>query len=289
MPRLILSFLLLILAWPLHAVVFVSEYVEGSSLNKGIELFNSDAVAFDLAGAGCELRGYQNGSASVGWTVPLTGSIPATGVYVIAHPDADFGGDQTGNLQFNGDDAVAIACNGSLVDVIGQIGFDPGSAWGSGSTSTANNTLRRKTAVCSADDNGADAFDPALEWDGFGQDEFSGLGTHTANCGPDITPPTIVAVTPSTTGPTPATTLSFTVLFSEAVSDFDDLSDVTVNHSGTSNSGISFTPNSPSSYSVIVDNISGTGTLSLTVNSGGRCRWWWQPQQRHADQRPGHD
>jgi len=268
MPRLILSILLLILAWPLPAVVFVSEYIEGSSLNKGIELFNSDAVAFDLAGAGCELRGYQNGSASVGWTVPLTGSIPATGVYVIAHPDADFGGDQTGNLQFNGDDAVAIACNGSLVDVIGQIGFDPGSAWGSGSTSTANNTLRRKTAVCSADDNGADAFDPALEWDGFGQDEFSGLGTHTANCGPDITPPTIVAVTPSTTGPTPATTLSFTVLFSEAVSDFDDLSDVTVNHSGTSNSGVSFSPNSPSSYSVVVDNISGTGTLSLTVNSG---------------------
>jgi endonuclease I len=268
MSRLILSIVLLTLAWPLQAVVFVSEYVEGSSLNKGIELFNNDDVPFDLADAGCELRGYQNGNASVGWTVPLTGSIPATGVYVIAHPGASFGGDQTGDLQFNGNDAVALACGGALVDVIGQIGFDPGSAWGSGSTSTQDNTLRRKINVCSPDNNGADPFDPAVEWEGFGQDEFTGLGAHTANCGPDITPPTIVAVTPSTTGPTASTTLSFTVLFSEAVNDFDDPSDVTVNHSGTSNNGVSFTTNSSSSYSVTVNDISGAGTLSLTVNSG---------------------
>jgi hypothetical protein len=35
----------------------------------------------------------------------------------------------------------------TIVDVIGQIGFDPGTEWGSGLVSTADNTLRRKTAV----------------------------------------------------------------------------------------------------------------------------------------------
>jgi endonuclease I len=248
--------------------VLISEYVEGSSFNKGIELYSTDPGGFDLAAAGCEIRGYQNGSAIVSYTVPLTGAIPPGGVYLLAHPDAAFSGDQTGDLQFNGDDAVALACGGSLVDAIGQIGVDPGSEWGTGNTSTANNTLRRKDTICSGDANGSDAFDPAIEWDGFAQDDFSGLGTHSASCGPDVTPPAIVSVTPSTGGPTAATQISFAVLFSEAISDFDDLADVTVNTSGTSFGSVSFIANSATSHSVVVDGISGTGTLSLTVNAG---------------------
>ncbi|MGB0513687.1 MAG: hypothetical protein ACPGJE_02465, partial [Wenzhouxiangellaceae bacterium] len=261
MHRLFLFFGWTMLAGPVAADVFISEYVEGSGLNKGLELYSTDAGGVDLAADGCEIRGYQNGSASVGWTVALTGAIPPNGVYVLAHPDAAFGGDQTGNLQFNGDDAVALVCGGSLIDVIGQIGFDPGSEWGSGNTSTANNTLRRKATVCSGDAEGSDAFDPAAEWDGFAQDEFSGLGAHGASCGPDTTPPEIVSVTPSTGGPTAATQLAFAVLFSEAISDFDDPTDIMVNTSGTSFGGLTFIANSPTSHSVVVDNISGAGTL----------------------------
>ena len=261
----------IVLAGHAAANVFISEYVEGSSLNKGIELYSTDPGGFDLAAAGCDIRGYQNGSATVSYTIALTGAIAPGGVYLLANPGAAFGAgvtvDQTGDLQFNGDDAVALACGGSLVDVIGQIGFDPGSEWGTGNTSTANNTLRRKDTICSGDANGSDPFDPAVEWDGFPQDDFSGLGAHTANCGPDLTPPTIVSVTPSTLGPTAATQISFAVLFSEAISDFDDPADVTVNTSGTAFAGVSFIANSPTSHSVIVDGISGTGTLSLTVNA----------------------
>ncbi|AKS42984.1 lamin tail domain-containing protein [Wenzhouxiangella marina] len=251
------------------SLVFISEYVEGSAVNKAIELYNEGPAAFDLAAASCELRGYQNGSLSVGWTVPLSGTIAVGDVHVVADTGAilPITPDTLGTLSFNGDDAVEFFCDGAPVDIIGQIGVDPGSEWGTGDTSTQNNTLRRKTGVCTPDSNGADAFDPAVEWDGFPNDTFDGLGSHTATCGADTTPPTILSVTPSTLGPTPATSIAFSVLFSEDVSDFVDLSDVTVNTSGTTTTGVVFTPNSASSYTVTVEGIGGAGTLSLTVNA----------------------
>ncbi|MDT9111101.1 hypothetical protein, partial [Escherichia coli] len=45
---------------------------------------------------------------------------------------------------FNGDDAVVLRKGTTTLDVIGQIGVDPGTEWGTGLTSTADNTLRRK-------------------------------------------------------------------------------------------------------------------------------------------------
>ncbi|NJN94859.1 MAG: CehA/McbA family metallohydrolase [Anaerolineales bacterium] len=68
--------------------------------------------------------------------------------------------------------------NGVIIDVIGQIGVDPGTEWGSGLTSTADNTLRRKPTIEAGDANGGDAFNPAAEWDGFAVDTFADLGTH---------------------------------------------------------------------------------------------------------------
>ena len=60
--------------------------------------------------------------------------------------------------------------------MIGQIGFDPGTEWGSGNASTQDNTIRRKCAVTVGDTNGADAFDPVTEWAGFALDTFAGFG-----------------------------------------------------------------------------------------------------------------
>ncbi|GAB4173904.1 MAG: hypothetical protein Kow0020_09240 [Wenzhouxiangellaceae bacterium] len=256
------------LAGVANAGVFISEYVEGSGFNKAIELYNPDGSPLDLSP--CVIRGYNNGSGTVSWTIPLSGTVPAGATWVLAHESAAFGGDQTSiDLQFNGDDAVELVCNGSPLDVIGQIGFDPGSEWGTGDTSTQNNTLRRQSTICAGDPNGADAFDPALEWVGFPQDTFDGLGTHSANCGADTTPPEIVAVTPSTTGPTAATSIDFTVQFSEAVSDFDDPTDVTVNTTASvAVASVQFAMISPSVHVVTVAGISGSGSLSLTVEAG---------------------
>ena len=79
---------------------------------------------------------------------------------------------------------------------IGQVGVDPGTEWGTGLTSTADNTLRRKAAIGAGDTNGTDAFDPSIEWDGFATDTFGGLGSH-AYVPPD---PVINEFSASTTG-----------------------------------------------------------------------------------------
>ena len=71
----------------------------------------------------------------------------------------------------------------SIVDVFGQIGFDPGTGWGSGTSSTLDNALRRKSSILAGDTNGTDTFVPSAEWDGFGNDVFSGFGAHTVDGG----------------------------------------------------------------------------------------------------------
>lgn len=74
-----------------------------------------------------------------------------------------------------------------LVDAIGEVDFDPGSQWGSGLTSTKDNTIRRMNNVCAGDDQPLDPFDPAGEWDGFANNTFGGLGSHDASGCPDGT------------------------------------------------------------------------------------------------------
>ncbi|QKJ20929.1 ExeM/NucH family extracellular endonuclease [Microbacterium hominis] len=182
--------------------LFISEYVEGSSNNKAIEIYNPTTAPIDLAAGGYALQQYFNGSTTAGLTIALTGTVAPGDVYVFAHSSAVFGAnpeipdpngvvDQTaGGGFFNGDDAVALAKAGALVDVIGQIGFDPGTAWVSNGVSTLNSTLRRNADICVGDPNGADVFVPSAEWTGFPTDNFDGLGAHTAVCGDN--PPTVV-------------------------------------------------------------------------------------------------
>ena len=74
----------------------------------------------------------------------------------------------------------------TLVDAFGVRGIDPGTEWGFGLTSTADNTLRRKLSVTEGDTNDTNAFDVQVEWDGFAIDTFGGLGSHGGNANPAI-------------------------------------------------------------------------------------------------------
>ncbi len=68
-----------------------------------------------------------------------------------------------------------------VIDSFGQIGNDPGSSgWGG---ITANNTLERKDSVCTGDTDPFDSFDPNIEWNSLGNNNFAGLGTHSVTCG----------------------------------------------------------------------------------------------------------
>lgn len=163
--------------------LFFSEYVEGSSFNKAVEIYNGTAANIDLSAY--SYRAYHNGSTTPNYTVNLSGALAAGDVFVLVNSGANSAflgiADMTStNVSFNGDDAIALAKNGALIDVIGQIGFDPGSAWtGAGiNMSTANATLRRKSDVLSGDKNGFDIFDPSVEWISYASNTFSGLGQH---------------------------------------------------------------------------------------------------------------
>ncbi len=168
--------------------IFISEYVEGSSNNKGLEIYNGTGASIDLAAGNYVVQFYFNGSASAGHTIALSGNVADGDVFVVADSSAVFAGsaDQTqGGAWFNGDDAVVLkkgGASGTILDVIGQVGTDPGNGWGSEPTTTVDSTLRRKLNVCTGDTNPNDAFDPAVEWNGFELDDFTGLGSHTVDC-----------------------------------------------------------------------------------------------------------
>ncbi|WP_406040487.1 lamin tail domain-containing protein [Micromonospora sp. NBC_00898] len=167
--------------------LFIAEYVEGSSNNKAIELYNGTGAPVDLTAAGYQLQLYFNG-ASTSTNVALTGTVATGDVFVLAASSAAPAilgqADQTyGGSLFNGDDAIVLRRGGTVVDSIGQVGVDPGTEWGTGLTSTADNTLRRLPAVTAGDTDPSDAFDPAAQWAGFATDTFDGLGSHSVDSG----------------------------------------------------------------------------------------------------------
>lgn len=183
--------------------LFFSEYIEGSSFNKALEIYNGTGAAVNLAAGGYNIQMFFNGNSTAGFTINLTGVIADGDVYVVAPTNATnttilAQADQlSGTSWFNGDDAVVLRKGTTLLDVIGQIGFDPGTEWGTGLTSTADNTLRRISTVCQGDPNGSDAFDPSIEWDGYATDTFDGLGSHTANCGGPTNPTGVGSANPN--------------------------------------------------------------------------------------------
>lgn len=198
MRRILIVIALALFSVPAFAQgLFFSEYIEGSSNNKALEIFNGTASAVNMANY--QIKMYFNGSASAGLTISLAGSVAAGDVFVVAHSSAAAAilaqADAfNGAGWYNGDDAVVLyhVPTATNVDVIGQIGFDPGSEWGSGLVSTADNTLRRKTTVTTGDTNGSNAFVPATEWDGFATDTFGDLGTYTGIVVPPPPPPVSV-------------------------------------------------------------------------------------------------
>lgn len=163
--------------------LFFSEYIEGSSNNKALEIYNPSDAAIDLAAGGYRIQMYFNGATTVGLTVNLTGTIPSNGTYVLAHASSSpiilaIANQTSTSAFYNGDDAVLLLRGTVVLDSIGQVGVDPGTEWGTGLTSTMDNTLVRKPSVSSGDTNPIDVFDPALEWTGYAVDTFTYLGSH---------------------------------------------------------------------------------------------------------------
>jgi plastocyanin len=163
--------------------LFISEYIEGSGNNKSIEIFNPGPSARSLTGYSLVL--YSNGS-MVGSTYNLAGTINPNATYVVSNSGSALTilsvTNATNNtaINFNGNDAIALVKNNTILDVVGEIGVNPGVYWIVGvSDSTKDMVLVRKSAYKKGNTNWANS--AANEWIGYNKDTFSYLGNHTMN------------------------------------------------------------------------------------------------------------
>ena len=223
--------------------LFFSEVIEGTSNNKALEIYNGTGAAVDLATGAYNVQMFFNGNPVSTLTINLTGTVADDDVFVLAQSAANATilaqADQTnGSGWFNGDDAVVLRKGTTVIDVIGQIGFDPGTEWGAGLTSTMDNTLRRKTSILAGDPDGTNAFDPALEWDGFATDTFGALGAHPAS---DV-PPKVAATIPANGSAGVARTTDVTITFSEPVGVAGSWFDISCASSGAHTATVSGGP-----------------------------------------------
>ncbi|NLG20627.1 MAG: ExeM/NucH family extracellular endonuclease [Actinomycetales bacterium] len=200
-----------------------SEYTEGTGQNKAVEFYNGTGAEIDLSGY--VLEQYSNGSLSAGLTFSLVGTVADGDVFVFSHsaaaPELLAVADQTtGSGLFNGNDALVLrGPEGQVVDSFGQVGVNPGTAWGTPPTVTADATLRRMASVCAGDTVPDDAFEPADEWVGYPMHTFDGFGTHATDCdGPQA--PVINEISVDTV----STDIEFLEIFGEPDTDYSDLS-----------------------------------------------------------------
>lgn len=168
--------------------LFFSEYVEGSSNNKYLEIYNGTGVTVDLASYKIEL--YGNGSDTVTRSLDfstLTNTNLINGQTLVVHSASanDYiknqGDVASGVIYFNGDDAIALLKNNVVIDVIGKIGEDPGAGWevAGMSEATKNHTLIRKTSIIKGNidwSTSAGTNTTNSEWEVKNIDDFSSIG-----------------------------------------------------------------------------------------------------------------
>ncbi len=187
--------------------LFFSEYVEPGSAafrNRVIEIYNGTGRSIDLGEEGYSLSVHYFVGTERGGDFPhaLEGVVQNGDVFVVTRDDADDPtvlaeknqGLNASTFTFNGDDTVLLTKNGMVVDAVGQLDADPGDAWGFNTETSQNNTLRRLSDVRTGDPVETDAFDPATEWKGFGESNFSGIGWHNFTPSFESVPPTEAGV-----------------------------------------------------------------------------------------------
>ena len=177
--------------------LYFSEYVEGSSDNKALEIYNPTSETVDLSQYGIAIS--TNGGS---WQNPdpLKGMLDPGDVYVLIHPGFDFSlidsaavvdtiwGSATNH---NGNDGRALAkliegswdenFTSSFIDVIGYNDGSPGPGWDVAgvTTATKDHTLIRKAAISIGNTNFTESAGISAEnseWRVFNQNFFTNLG-----------------------------------------------------------------------------------------------------------------
>ena len=191
----------LVFSFSFTSNLFFSEYAEGSSNHKYLEIYNASGADVDLSDyslSSCSNGCDENGVWDYPDNVTFTATLDADDVYVVCHGSAHDSiqdeCDQTFTYLSNGDDVFALTevGTGLVLDIIGMVGADPGSGWAVAgvSNATKDHTLVRKSSVTSGNplwldnpDTGAQgsAGDDAddSEWIVLDRDDWTNLGSHT--------------------------------------------------------------------------------------------------------------
>ncbi len=203
--------------------LFISEYVEGSNNNKAIEIYNPTDHAIDLSAY--ILVRYSNGE-----TTPNAVGFPAgtmilakdAFVAVLDKQNCDLTGQDTcvweelrnkadiflspdynenKMMYFNGNDAVTLEkTNGSIIDIFGIVGQDPGQAWTDNSEGnyqstqsyssdhwTKDHTLKRKQGInkglSTVYTSYSTDYHLSIEWIRMDRNDFSDIQLHACDCG----------------------------------------------------------------------------------------------------------
>ena len=157
---------------PTGSELYISEYVEGSSNNKYLELYNPTEQTIDLSQYALDLNtnggsNWSNDGSGFKNYTELSGTLAAKSTIVYKNANAEiYDGEATecSAVNFNGNDPVGLFKNGKLIDIVGT--FNGGSA-----DFAKDVTLRRKASVNAP----STTYNPN-DWDELSKDDISGLG-----------------------------------------------------------------------------------------------------------------
>lgn len=191
--------------------IFISEYFEGSSNDKAIEIYNGARQNASINLNRIRLRIYANGAGTPGSTITLgtaadgsTTTLAVNTTFVIYNSGSSWSTGNvgtnmpncpssrrvsSGSLTHNGDDALELQVDTTgtgdwkTVDIFGKIGEDPGSAWTSGAITTVDKSLEKKSSVNIGVITNPSSFDPAVNYSDNGSITMpnTSLGTHTTD------------------------------------------------------------------------------------------------------------
>jgi len=197
--------------------LIISEYLEGWSNNKALEVYNASPNPIDMNGYG--LVRFANGSQTPSNSVALEGTLMPYETYVVVLDKRDSTGtgfeapvwdelqmqadsfvnplynDGMETMYFNGNDAIGLINAdatviydffGKLADLANPDGWGPYTdSQGETVYMSANHTLVRKASVTTGIMTNPGTFDLQAEWDTLPANTFDNLGFHLCNCNPN--------------------------------------------------------------------------------------------------------